>query len=291
VPPVAQVPDALRTGVFRGSDAVRSGLLSHRQLSGHTWRRLFQDVYVHRDVPVTHELRARGAALLLPPAVVTGVSAAVLWGVDLTGDRDDVELTLPPGSHMVRVVGLRVRRAALSRADVVRRRGLRTTTPASTAVRLAGALPREAAVASVDRLIQAGVVDLSSVRARAARAYGPGSARARSVADLADGLAESPQETRVRLVMGGSRLPVPVAQFRVLDDAGRFVARVDFAWPDHKVALEYDGLWHAEPGQFARDRERLNRLREAGWRVVFVTAADLRRPDELLARVATALTV
>jgi very-short-patch-repair endonuclease len=70
---------------------------------------------------------------------------------------------------------------------------------------------------------------------------------------------------------------------------GRFVARVDFAWPEHKLALEYDGLWHAEPGQFAKDRRRLNRLQAAGWRVVFVTAADLHDPERLLARIAAAL--
>jgi very-short-patch-repair endonuclease len=67
------------------------------------------------------------------------------------------------------------------------------------------------------------------------------------------------------------------------------VARVDFAWPERRVAVEYDGAWHAEPGRFARDRQRLNRLQAAGWRVVFVTAADLYRPDELLARIAAAL--
>jgi very-short-patch-repair endonuclease len=72
-------------------------------------------------------------------------------------------------------------------------------------------------------------------------------------------------------------------------DDGRFVARVDFAWPEQKVALEYDGLWHAEAGRFAKDRQRLNRLQAAGWRVVFVTAADLHRPAELLARIAAAL--
>lgn len=71
---------------------------------------------------------------------------------------------------------------------------------------------------------------------------------------------------------------------------GRVVARVDFAWPDKKVALEYDGLWHAEPGQFAKDRDRLNELRAAGWTVVFVTAAHLRRPERLLADLATLLT-
>jgi very-short-patch-repair endonuclease len=70
---------------------------------------------------------------------------------------------------------------------------------------------------------------------------------------------------------------------------GRRVARVDFAWPERKVAVEYDGLWHAEPGQFAKDRRRLNRLREAGWTVVFVTAADMHRRAELVARIAAAL--
>jgi very-short-patch-repair endonuclease len=71
--------------------------------------------------------------------------------------------------------------------------------------------------------------------------------------------------------------------------SGRFVARVDFAWPERKIAVEYDGLWHAEAGQFAKDRQRLDRLREAGWQGVFVTAADLHRPELLLARLAAAL--
>ncbi|MGY1750368.1 endonuclease domain-containing protein [Modestobacter sp. SYSU DS0511] len=288
MPPVPLVPEELRSGAFRGSTAVRAGLLTRRQLSGASWRRLFHDVYVHRDQPVTHDLRARGAALLLPSAVVTGASAAVLWGLDAAGPDDDVEVTMRPGTSMVRVAGLRARRARLRPADVVRRKGLRTTTPAATAVRLAAELPLEPAVCAVDQLVARGVVDLAAVRARATVARGPGSARARTVAALADGRAGSPQETRVRLLIGWSGLPAPVAQFEVRH-GGRFVARVDFAWPAQRLALEYDGLWHAEPGQFARDRERLNRLREAGWRVVFVTAADLRDPARLVARIAAAL--
>jgi very-short-patch-repair endonuclease len=69
----------------------------------------------------------------------------------------------------------------------------------------------------------------------------------------------------------------------------RFVARVDFAWPDRKVAVEYDGLWHAEDGQFAKDRQRLNQLQAEGWRIVFVTAGDMYRPEEVIARIAAAL--
>ena len=212
----------------------------------------------------------------------------MLWGVDLVGADEAIEVTLDPGSHQVRVEGLVVRRAELDPTLVRRRRGLPVTTPEATAVRLASVLRRDDAVAAVDQLIATGVVHLAPIRALAARTRGPGSARARAVAGLADGLAESPQETRVRLLIGRSGLPQPVAQHRVLDRYG-FVARVDFAWPELKVAVEYNGLWHAEAGQFIRDRQRLNRLREAGWQVVFVTTADLREPARLLARVAVAL--
>jgi hypothetical protein len=288
VPPHPLVPDALRTVPFRGSTAVRSGALTRPQLRGDTWRRLFHDVYVHRDVPVSHELRARAATTLLPNAVVTGRSAAVLWGVDLAGPYDPVELTVSPASRQVRVAGLVVRRALLDADLVRRRRGVPVTTPAATAVRLASVLSQDSAVAAIDHLIDAGVVTLDAVRDLAARAQGAGSTRAREAAALADGLAGSPQETRVRLLIGRSPLPAPVAQYRVFDRDG-FVARVDFAWPERRLALEYDGLWHGEAGQFIRDRERLNRLREAGWQVVFVTAADLRDPDRLLARIAAAL--
>ncbi|MCZ2822403.1 hypothetical protein O2V63_18845 [Modestobacter sp. VKM Ac-2977] len=75
--------------------------------------------------------------------------------------------------------------------------------------------------------------------------------------------AESPQETRVRLLLAAHGLPAPVAQFEVRAD-GRFLARVDFGWPERRVALEYDGVWHDGPGQFVRDRQRLSALAAAG---------------------------
>lgn len=290
MPPVPIAPETLRRGPFRGSAAVRSGLLTSRQLEGNSWQQLFHDVYVHRSLSVTHELRTEGAVLLLPSGVVTGRSAAVLWGVPLAEPEDDVEVTLPPGSHQVRISGIVARRARLALGDVWTRRGIPVSTPAATALRLAAVLPRDSAVAAVDQLICTGVIDLERVRSLAANARGPGSARARAVVALADGLAESPQETRLRLLLIRSGLPVPTAQFVVTDANGRFVARVDFAWPEQKLAVEYDGLWHAEARQFAKDRQRLNRLQAAGWQVIFVTAADLHDPERLVARLAQALT-
>lgn len=77
----------------------------------------------------------------------------------------------------------------------------------------------------------------------------------------------------MQLVLAGLPSAVPQYEVRL---AGRFVARVDLAYPDRRLAIEYDGTWHSESGQFARDRQRLNRLGAAGWRVVHVTAHDLR---------------
>ena len=98
----------------------------------------------------------------------------------------------------------------------------------------------------------------------------------RRVLDLVDGRAESPQETRLRarLVLAG--LPPPEVQFRILHE-GRFVARVDLAWPAWRIAIEYDGLWHVgSRPQMGLDRRRLNALFRAKWHIVHVTADMLR---------------
>ena len=106
--------------------------------------------------------------------------------------------------------------------------------------------------------------------------------------ELADPRARSLPESRVRVLLALAGLTA-VPQFTVRDRAGGFVARVDLAFPEVKVAVEYDSAWHGQPGQSTRDRRRLNRLTAAGWRVVFVTAADLRDPGAVVARVAEAL--
>jgi very-short-patch-repair endonuclease len=94
------------------------------------------------------------------------------------------------------------------------------------------------------------------------------------VFDLVDGRSESPQESRLRVHMALAGLPPPVPQYEVRV-GNRFVARVDFAWPDLKVAMEYDGVWHADADQLIRDRARLNQLQAAGWYVHHVTMRDM----------------
>jgi very-short-patch-repair endonuclease len=53
------------------------------------------------------------------------------------------------------------------------------------------------------------------------------------------------------------------------------VLHPDLAWPEFRVAVEYDGHWHGDPDQLHRDRRRLNQLVAAGWLVLHVTSRRL----------------
>ncbi|MEU8421652.1 hypothetical protein AB0C15_12330 [Micromonospora sp. NPDC048835] len=131
------------------------------------------------------------------------------------------------------------------------------------------------AVAIVDSLLGQELVDRDSLEAMAARnADRPGGRRARWVFDMADGGAESPPEShlRVRLVLSG--LPRPAVQHPIRLPTG-LVLHPDLAWPHYRVAVEYDGQWHSDPEQLHRDRRRLNQLVGAGWLVLHVTSRRL----------------
>ncbi|MGH3785642.1 MAG: hypothetical protein ACRDRG_03635 [Pseudonocardiaceae bacterium] len=81
----------------------------------------------------------------------------------------------------------------------------------------------------------------------------------------------------------------PEPQHWIEDSRGR-LARVDLAFVEQCVAVEYDSAWReGELWSLNRDRERLNRVRATGWKIVFVTAALLRDPARMVATVRAAL--
>jgi hypothetical protein len=286
VPTPPSRPPPLVGRVFRGSTVVGRGLLTKRQLRSSAWRRLRQDVYADAALPVTHRLMVSAVGLVLPEgAGFTGRSAATLWGVqDIAGPTDPVEVLVPVGSRWNPGPGVRAR-SLPSRQQLVRTGRWLCATRLDTAVDLIRWGGTDDAVVLLDRLCLDGLVRLDDVRdAVLELPRCQGSAQARRVAELADGLAESPPETRLRLLLGRAGLPAPVAQFRVFDDQG-FIARVDFAYPDLKIAIEYDGLWHGERQAFLSDRGRLNRMTEAGWIVLHVTVEEMRHPAHLASRV------
>ena len=103
--------------------------------------------------------------------------------------------------------------------------------------------------------------------------------RARALIVLASHLAESPQESRLRWWLLAAGLPAPVPQYEVRDGHGVLLARVDLAYPEVRLAIEYDGVvFHTDARALARDRQRLNALTAAGWSVLRFTARDLHTP-------------
>jgi very-short-patch-repair endonuclease len=275
--------------VFRGSDAIAAGALTPGRLRGPEFQRLFRDVYVRAPTRVTHELRCRAASLALPAgAVITGRSAATVRGVRVAWPDDPVQILAPAEMRLGRRRGCDVRRTAIEPSDSVPWAFGRLATPMRLALDLLLDRPVWDAVAGLDAVLRAGLVDRDHVASMVARRSDNGIVEARRAVDLADARAESLPESimRVHLVLAGLA-PVPQHVLEIGRD--RFV-RFDLAFREKKVAVEYDGDWRdGELWALNRDRDRLNAVHELGWDVVFVTAPLLRDPRRLVRTVCRAL--
>ena len=93
-------------------------------------------------------------------------------------------------------------------------------------------------------------------------------------------------ESEARLAMIDGALPSPELQYEIIDGNGE-LRRVDFAWPEQKLAVEYDGLdWHGNPDAMRNDRRRQAALNDVSWTVMPIVFEDVRyRPWEFVARI------
>jgi hypothetical protein len=268
------------TGVFRGSEARQAGLVTAGRLRGPAFRRLFQDVYVCAHVPVTHELRCRGAALIVPKeAVLTGRSAATVLGVELAKPNDPVEFVVPEKHRFGPVDGIHVRRTAVTGRESRPWNGIRIARPLRIALdlmlrhspRKRGWVRRlRIAVPDIDAFLRSGLIRRRVLARSLQKRRNRGIRLARCALGMADPRAESlpESELRVVLVVGGFS---PTPQYKVWKSR-RFLARLDLALSKTKVAVEYDGRWHLHSEQVLRDRERRNRVTAEGWKFVIVDA-------------------
>ncbi|GAA3060614.1 hypothetical protein GCM10010464_26380 [Pseudonocardia yunnanensis] len=228
-------------------------------------------------------------ALALPAgAVITGRSAATIRGVPLSWPDDDVQVLAPPEMRLGHRGGLNVRRTGIEHVDWEPWAGGRLATPMRLALDLLLGRALPDAVADLDAVLRARLVERAAVAMMVAQRSDNGIVVARRAVELADPRAESLPESklRVHLVLDGL---APVPQYWIQDAGGR-IARVDLAFPEHKIAIEYDGDWRdGETWALNRDRDRLNRVHAAGWDVVFVTAPLLRDRGRLVRTVRAAI--
>ena len=274
--------------ILIGSEAHATGKLTRHELRT-LYRRLHPDVYAPKRAELTLNDRIVAAWLWSRRrGVVCGLAASALHGAKWVDTDVPIELALP---NRRPTAGVITRNCTLPDDEFVTWRGMKLTTIERTAFDLAcvgrvgQAVARLDALAAATRFKDADVRELARrhPRARGIRRLG-------GVLDLVDDGAESPQETRVRLLLIDNGFPHPATQIPVPGRNGCPRYYLDMGWEDIMVAVEYDGEHHRKnTADYRKDIIRLEYIQSLGWIVVRVVAGN--RPREIVERVHRARTL
>jgi uncharacterized protein DUF559 len=274
---------------FIGTEALAGGHVTSRTLQSR-----YQAVYRNVYLPKGHQLTAatRGVAAWLwsgRQATAAGLSAAALLGTRWIDPCQPAELYRRNGKP---VDGIVIHRDELWNDEVLLIGGIPATTPARTAFDLGRREGLVRAVIRLDALANATNLNAVDVEELIKRHPGVrGLVQLRQVLPLMDGGAESPQETRTRLLLVRSGLPKPETQIVVVDRFNHPFARIDMGYRELKVGIEFDGAQHwTDPAQRTADIDRYAELVALGWLIIRVSSDLLRyRPEVVVARVCAAL--
>lgn len=260
--------------VFVGSDALACGGLTRARLRWN-YRAMFPDIYMTKQLVPSLSQRTAGAWLWSGRnGVIAGRAAAAMHGALWVRADTPIEMIWrcgrpPPGIH--------VRNERLDALEVVTIGGLAVTTPERTAFDLARHLPRDLAVTHLDALARATGIDAMQVLLLADRyPRARGLPRARIALPLMDGGAQSPQETRIRLILIDDGLPAPRTQIMVTDGTNRAV--IDMGYDEPRVGFDYEGAHHSEVrDQYVHDIGRAELIDGQGWIDIRVVAEHSKR--------------
>jgi len=220
-----------------------------------------------------------------PGAVLWGATAALLHGCAAARSAH-VYVAVPYNRWVRPQPGLKIRHGRVRVEDVCRLRGLDVLVlEAAIGELLCTAKPGfalacadEAAAAQPGPQRPAFAAAIADCLAR--RRDRRGIRQATMLLEMMSGDVESPPESWLRLLVVEAGFPLPVVQHPVHDLTGQLVWRLDLAWLQPRIALEYDG-YEAHAGRADQDQARENDLRKRGWIVVRASAEDLRDPGRL----------
>ena len=272
--------------------------LGKSRLGGPDLDKPYRGLRIVAPAPTSVLELSRAYATRMPPThVFSHGTAAVLHGMPLPGrllHARVLHVTVPAKNRPPQVAGIVGHELQAGLMDVELLDLLPVTSPLQTWIDLGPLLTRGELVSVADFLCAGPTprYEPQDLRAAAAHLKGRRGCRAlREAAALARARVDSPKETEVRMLLVDTGLPEPVANFEVTDAAGRVIARVDLAWPQFRLCIEYEGDIHrTDRLRFRSDITRRERLEDAGWRVIRITDDDLRDGGrELLRRVRSAL--
>ncbi|WP_036435847.1 endonuclease domain-containing protein [Mycobacterium sp. URHB0044] len=274
---------------FLGTEAVAAGTVNRYQLSTR-YTAVHRNVYVPRGAQLTAKDKALAAWLWSGrQATAAGLSAAALHGSKWINEKLPAEL-IHTSRHPTEGIVLHGDRLADDESCLVN--GVPATTPARTAFDLGRRRGTTAAVIRLDALMQATRLRKPAIEQLAAcHAGARGIVQLRTAIDLADAGAESPQETRTRLLLTSAGLRPKQTQIEVYNQYADLIGRIDMGWIEWLVGVEYDGIQHwDDPVQRRRDIDRIAEFEELGWRIIRVSSDMLRyRRTTIVARTRAAL--
>jgi hypothetical protein len=253
-------------------------------------RRLWPGVLVPSERLLDPLTRASAALLAHGPhAVIGGPTAARLHGCTAI-ESADTHVVVPYGHPSRSRDGLAVHNGPLPDDDIDEMVGLRVLTlDRVVADLLCTARPRDA-LATTDQALAAQPAELREAfragldRRLQTRADPRGTRSAGRLLGLASGRAESPPESWLRLEIVDLGYPLPEVNWSIRDAAGVELYRLDLAWPDHRISIEYNG-YAEHAGREIEDERRAVELGRRGWIVIVATKDDLRdsrRLDQVL---------
>ncbi|MBV9951361.1 MAG: hypothetical protein JO291_05390 [Acidimicrobiia bacterium] len=286
---VAAAIAARHLGLIPGAEARRVGFtraqVRHRVATGR-WVRLTRDLYAIAGAPLTWQRAVLAACVVGPSGTVAShQSAAALWRLADPGRTPHVTV---PRSASGRVTIARVHHADLDPADITRIGPIPVTRVHRTLVDLAAVATTTALEQAVDTALDGGQTSLRSIEAAIGRAQAgrgrPGVAALRTaLAAWTDPIRPgSPAEARLLRHLRDWGFLDPVRQHEVRDTEGVIVARIDVAWPEARVGLEYDGRLPHGPRRVEHDERRHAAVEALGWTLHHASRADLRPGDRRL---------
>ena len=290
--------DLERGAVHRRAWLLAQGMHS-RHLTSAAMSRVLPGCFTRTDHPA--DLRSVVLAaqeLVGVPSAASGATAAELFGVRLPhratrAGRAAVHLDVEEGSAPRRTPLLVIHRRRFPRT--LRLHGVTMVEPLIALQQIAGRLSHEELVAAVDSQVadRFGTVsrlELGEVRQRVAQARGQGAARLRAAVDDARERVWSVRETHMHLLLRRHGRPPPSMNHQVVDPVTGIAYYVDLAYPEVRIAIEYDGVEHVtDADRVKRDHRKSAVLTAEGWTVIRVYAEDLHDPTDFFTRLDHAL--
>ena len=258
----------------------------HRRVASGAWERVFPRVFKLWNVSDPWKQRMVAVGLWAGrTGTVSHRSAAAWWELDLC-ERGPLEISVPR-SRRAPSDDVTVHQLSIPRVDRGLSGAIWITTPTRTLLDLASCVSPDVLEAAVHSALRRKLVTLDRLWMlieRNERRHGVATLRALIGQLSSPAVTESVLETKVLRLLRKQRLD-PCLQFEVFDGA-TFVARVDLAFPEWKVAIEVDGFkYHSSRADLRRDHDRLNHLQRLGWTVLFVSADDLAEPLVLVSTI------